>query len=202
MDQATHSCQEELGPSQTILAAAYRLLIDQGFGAMSMRGLGAVAGMQAGSLYHHFSSKQDVLEEVLRRLLTQRLDSWFAHKPARAHVVRRLEAFVSFHVEYVLERPEEQSLLRSERRYLLEDAKQRLEQLEHRYRQELLSLVDTGARKGLFRVPDSGLVANALFTLLDGVDAIVGTGMSKSRSEMRDWMIALSKRLLQVEAAD
>ncbi|MFZ6047381.1 TetR/AcrR family transcriptional regulator [Pseudomonas sp. CR3202] len=202
MSQAIHSSQRVFGPSQTILAAAYRLLVDQGFGAMSMRGLGALAGMQAGSLYHHFSGKQDVLEEVLHHLLQQRLDSWLVHKPATAHVLLGLEAFVSFHVEYVLERPEEQSLLRSERRYLQDDAKQRLDRLECRYRQELRDLIAVGTRKGLFRAADVEMTTNALFALLEGVDAIVGTRSSKAQSEMRDWMIALSRRLLQVEVDD
>lgn len=202
MIQAIHSSQQGFGPSHIILAAAYRLLVDHGFGAMSMRGLGALAGMQAGSLYHHFSGKQDVLEEVLHHLLQRRLDSWLVRKPATAQVMVCLEAFISFHVEYVLERSEEQALLRSERRYLEDDAKQRLGRLECRYRQELRDLVTAGQRNGLFRAFDVEMTTNALFALLDGVDAIVGTRSSKAQSEMRDWMIALSRRLLQVEMDD
>lgn len=48
-----------------ILDAAARLFRERGYGGTSQRDIAAACGMQAGSLYYHFASKEDVLAEVL-----------------------------------------------------------------------------------------------------------------------------------------
>jgi len=51
---------------QLILDAAARQFRDEGYAATSLRGIAAACGMKAGSLYYHFSSKDDIVAEVLR----------------------------------------------------------------------------------------------------------------------------------------
>jgi AcrR family transcriptional regulator len=48
-----------------ILAAAARLFREQGYAATTLRQIAAAAGIQAGSIYYHFASKDDILIEVL-----------------------------------------------------------------------------------------------------------------------------------------
>ena len=48
-----------------ILDAAARLFRERGYGGTSQRDIAAACGMQAGSLYYHFASKEAVLAEVL-----------------------------------------------------------------------------------------------------------------------------------------
>ncbi len=51
---------------QLILDTAARLLRQEGYAATSLRDIAAECGMKAGSLYHHFSSKDELIGEVLR----------------------------------------------------------------------------------------------------------------------------------------
>ena len=51
---------------QLILDAAARLLRQEGYAATSLRDIAAECGMKAGSLYYHFSSKDEIIGEVLR----------------------------------------------------------------------------------------------------------------------------------------
>jgi AcrR family transcriptional regulator len=53
---------------QIILEAAYILIINQGYAATSMRQIAEKAGLALGSIYNHFSSK----EEVFRALIQER----------------------------------------------------------------------------------------------------------------------------------
>jgi AcrR family transcriptional regulator len=57
-----------------LLEAAARRFLRQGFDNAALRDIAADVGMQAGSIYHHFSSKVDLLvavhEEGLRRITT------------------------------------------------------------------------------------------------------------------------------------
>ncbi len=50
---------------QVILASAYGLIIEQGYAATSMRQIADKAGLALGSIYNHFSSKEDVFREIV-----------------------------------------------------------------------------------------------------------------------------------------
>jgi AcrR family transcriptional regulator len=50
---------------QVILTAAYDLIIRQGYAATSMRQIANKAGLALGSIYNHFSSKEEVFRAVV-----------------------------------------------------------------------------------------------------------------------------------------
>jgi TetR/AcrR family transcriptional regulator, cholesterol catabolism regulator len=49
-----------------VLDTAARLFRHRGYSATSLRDIAAACGMKAGSLYHHFASKDEIVGEVLR----------------------------------------------------------------------------------------------------------------------------------------
>lgn len=52
---------------QRILDQAATLFLDQGYASTSLRQLADLVGMKAASLYYHFSSKEELLTEILRQ---------------------------------------------------------------------------------------------------------------------------------------
>src|SRR5512138_554257 len=52
---------------QAIEAAAYELIIQQGYAATSMRQIAERAGLAPGSLYNHFASKEEVFRAVIEQ---------------------------------------------------------------------------------------------------------------------------------------
>ncbi len=50
---------------QTILDAAYSLIIEQGYAATSMRQIAERAGLALGGIYNHFPSKADVFRTII-----------------------------------------------------------------------------------------------------------------------------------------
>lgn len=50
-----------------ILAAAAEIIVRKGYGACTMRAVAALVDMKAGSLYYHFKSKDEIVEEVLNQ---------------------------------------------------------------------------------------------------------------------------------------
>lgn len=52
-----------------ILAIAARLIAKQGYSATTVRDIADEAGILSGSLYHHFPSKEAILQEILRSFL-------------------------------------------------------------------------------------------------------------------------------------
>jgi AcrR family transcriptional regulator len=89
-----------------ILDAAARVLMDNGYAAARLSDIAEHAGLQAGSLYYYFASKDELVEEVLRYGVQ------FTHAHVRAAVDElptdatagdRLHAAVEAHLESMLE---------------------------------------------------------------------------------------------------
>src|SRR4051812_45395283 len=51
---------------EAIRKAGLRLIYSQGYEAMSLRRLAAEVGIQAGSLYNHITTKQDLLFDLIK----------------------------------------------------------------------------------------------------------------------------------------
>ena len=59
------------GSREVIVAAATRLFLERGFGAVSMDELAAAAGVARRTLYNQFASKEEIFREMLQRVSGQ-----------------------------------------------------------------------------------------------------------------------------------
>lgn len=96
---------EESGTHLRILQAAAHLFRFKGYEATTLRGIAAQCGLKAGSIYYHFSSKDEILAEVLdfgiqelRRSVGEAVEQGEDQSPLgriraaiRTHLVRSLE---------------------------------------------------------------------------------------------------------------
>ncbi len=57
---------QESVPRESILAEAARLFRERGYQGTTVRDIAAAVGIQPGSLFHHFASKEQLLVEMLR----------------------------------------------------------------------------------------------------------------------------------------
>jgi AcrR family transcriptional regulator len=65
MIQPPAQAPAEPGTRQRVLMVAARLFRTQGYAATPLRDIASAAGMKAGSLYNHFSSKEEIVVEIL-----------------------------------------------------------------------------------------------------------------------------------------
>lgn len=93
------------GGRERVLAAAARLFREHGYAAVSLRAIAAEAGMQGGSLYHHFRGKEEIVGAVLD-LGIQRVhaavETARADVPAGATVAETLRTAITAHLEAML----------------------------------------------------------------------------------------------------
>lgn len=97
---------------QRILDQAAALFLDQGYASTSLRQLADLVGMKAGSLYYHFSSKEELLTEILRQgieVMDQAFDdaeaaiTAAAAQPVAVAAQRRLGAHIRAHLSALFE---------------------------------------------------------------------------------------------------
>ncbi len=76
-----------------VLQVAQALFAERGYRGTSLRDISARIGIKAPSLFHHFSSKDEIYLAVLDRIFTRleaaaRLDRGRTRKPSRAYPAR------------------------------------------------------------------------------------------------------------------
>ncbi|MCT2582075.1 TetR/AcrR family transcriptional regulator [Actinophytocola gossypii] len=126
---------------ERVLAAAISLFAARGFVSVSMDDIGARAGIAGPSVYHHFESKQSLLEAAFTRG-----NEWLRHDLHRAlakavdtrDALRRL---LSSYVDFTMENSEQVDLLVTEQRHLAADVRDRIRQAQREYIGEWLHLL-------------------------------------------------------------
>ena len=84
------------------LDAAAALFAERGFRGVSIDELGAAAGVSGPALYRHFSSKEDVLSQLLESASERLLAGCTATVAAAASPLQTLHDLIGFHVDFAL----------------------------------------------------------------------------------------------------
>ena len=126
---------------QPLLDAAAKLFASNGYRETTMRDIGAEIGMQAGSVYYHFKSKEELLlavyamavDGIEARLLTALdgiEDPW-----------RRLETAVITHLETILDRDDYSSVMIGVTPDKVDDIATELIELRDRYESHFVRII-------------------------------------------------------------
>ncbi len=103
---------------EAIRKAGLRLIFEHGYAAMSLRQLAAEVGIQAGSLYNHISTKQELLFDLVQDHINELLRQLDRALQGQERPVDKLRAFVAFHVTYHMTKKREVFIANSELRSL------------------------------------------------------------------------------------
>ncbi|HEX4856497.1 MAG TPA: TetR/AcrR family transcriptional regulator [Limnobacter sp.] len=86
-----------------IVRAAAKLFRDKGYDGASMRAIANAVGMQCGSPFYHFASKQDILVAVVEEGLRQGLEKTRAVVKPGLKADEQFRALVRVHLSIILE---------------------------------------------------------------------------------------------------
>ncbi len=177
-----------------VLLAARRLLAETGYGAMSMRQLAQRAGLSAGSLYYHVSSKQDMLYCVILDVLEEREEEWKAFPKAKTPTgeIRRL---VRFLLTRQRNRLHEDLMLIHEVRHLNNEQRHSVSQHIRHFESHAISIIQRGICKGVFSAINVESTAVGLFALVSAGQALRTGRFGWSESVIEDWLV---KNVLQL----
>ena len=139
--------------NEEIYRAAAQLMVQKGYGATSISDIAKAVGMTKAGLYHHITSKQDVLFQILQHAMDS-LDR-IVIEPAShlADPEERLREKIRLHVRGLFDDGLEFSLLFTERRHLepaqQEVVAQRIESYLELLRGAMQELEDQGKLRDL-----------------------------------------------------
>ncbi len=154
---------------EAIRKAGLRLIFEHGYEAMSLRQLAAEVGIQAGSLYNHISTKQELLFDLIQDHINELLRQLDRALQGKEDPLEKLRAFVAFHVTYHMSRKREVFIANSELRSLEPKNYESIVALRGAYEQRLAGILADGVAKGVFEVADVQVATFAIIALLTGL---------------------------------
>jgi AcrR family transcriptional regulator len=154
---------------EAIRKAGLRLIFEHGYEAMSLRQLAGEVGIQAGSLYNHISTKQELLFHLIQDHINELLRQLDRALEGKREPVDALRAFVAFHVTYHMTRKREVFIANSELRSLEPKNYEAIVALRGAYEQRLAGILTDGVEQGAFEVADVQVATFAIIALLTGL---------------------------------
>jgi TetR/AcrR family transcriptional regulator, cholesterol catabolism regulator len=100
-----------------LLRIAGEVFADMGFAHARMSDVADAAGILAGSLYHHFRSKDDILFELMQTFNGDILRDMHAIIDVEPEPINRVTALIRLALEYILERRAEARILSNDAQY-------------------------------------------------------------------------------------
>lgn len=93
------------GRRQQIIDVAAELFAERGFHGVTVDDIGAAVGVTGPALYHHFSSKEELLGCMLVGISQRLLDGGLQRSTSTPDAVGALDALIAFHVEFSITQP-------------------------------------------------------------------------------------------------
>ena len=153
---------------EEILDIAAGIFAQKGIQGTTVRDIADEAGILSGSLYHHFESKDQMVEEILRDHGERQLARYHEVVDTEPDPVRAMHALVASGVQSVAENPNVARILRNDVQQIKEIPRlAHVEQNRQESRRLWNSVVRAGVDQGVFDAQlDPEIVVRAMF---DGV---------------------------------
>ena len=155
-----------------IVDIAARLFYERGYQSVSTRALAQAAGIQGGSLYHHFVSKEEILYRIVQYGSGEFFAGLLPHlEVSGAAYAERLNRFVRAYITDAQPRRYAIAVLFRDMPHLSPEHFAELQTVRRRFQQTVQRFLAEGVAAGEFHVPDANLAGIAILDLLKGVDA-------------------------------
>lgn len=160
------TCAERCADYEDRRNKALELFAAKGFGQVSMRELAAHVGLTAGSLYHHFPSKQHLLFDLIEELFEELLAA--LHPSARGKHGTRLSAVIRAHWALHAEKPLQFRLAERDLCCLSDEQQAHIAGLRQQYESRLLQVIAPASRLSGAELDAAAHVVATLLNSLPG----------------------------------
>ena len=152
---------------QDILEAAAQVFRQKGFHGASMADIAQAVNLQKASLYHHVSSKQDLLLAILDRALELLLERISAITVQNISPDKKLQLMMREYMKILVENQDLAAVLLFEHRSL--ERKQHARHVPNRDKFESLwkDVLSDGVKAKLFKCEDPALATRALLGIMN-----------------------------------
>jgi len=128
-----------------------------------------MAGIQGGSIYYYFSSKKEILLEIMQCTLNELLAGLVEGLKDLEDPIDKLKWAVRWHIEYHIDHRHETFITDSEIRSLEEPDRAVVVGLRRKYEDVFLMILREGKEQGKIKLSNENLVNYAILQMCTGV---------------------------------
>lgn len=185
------------------MAAAAELFARDGYHNVGMRAVADAIGIRGASLYHHYSSKEEILYAIALSVTREPVEHHLPLLDAPGLPSERLAALIRAHLEHLSRRRVEHLVGLHEMSSLTPEHRQEIDEYRRYYQRRVHDVVAAGVRTGEFHVEDVRVAAVAMLDMLNGISRWFSNTGPLSVDELADRYVALIVRgLLHTERPD
>lgn len=168
INQSTDRTRSTAARRDQIVAATITVLAERGYAATSYDAICEAAGLSSKRLIsYHFTTKEELLAEVLRRATADAAETMRPAIEAADGLPEKLAAYIRSNVEFIAARPDR---VRAVQQIVFGGAQVPSEEADSAV-SRLVALFEAGQQAGVFRRFDSALMA---ITVRAAIDAVAG----------------------------
>lgn len=175
---------------EAIQGAAVEVFAQRGYAAASVREIAGRIGMKAGSLYNHYSSKQDILFAIMSDNMT-RLLVGFDECTKGKDPEEALRNSITHHVLFHRDNAMAAFVADSEIRSLEPEYHQKIVQMRKEYEHAVQRLIERGQKSGAFRPGSAAVMSYAIISACSGVAGWFRATGAHSITEVADTFVDL-----------
>ena len=143
---------ENLTRREQLLRIAAELFASKGFRNTTVRDIADAAGILSGSLYHHFDSKESMVDEILSSFQEELFGTWDEIMRSKLDAREKVEAVVRASFDALDKHHSEVAIYQNDASYLMEsDRFAYLKDRNDQFREVWLKLLREGMKAGALR---------------------------------------------------
>lgn len=174
-----------------IFKEAARLFREKGYNGSTLRDLASRAGVQGGSIYHHYSSKQEILFMIMEWTMTMLIDKVRQAIDGETRPLEKLRRAIQAHIEFHTVDTDETYVADSELRSLEPANYEKIVALRDSYEAIFRTIMEEGIAREELQIGDVSLTAKALLQMCTGISAWYRPGGEKAIGEIAGHYIDL-----------
>jgi AcrR family transcriptional regulator len=156
---------------ELIRQAALELFAERGYPATTMEEIGRTAGIRGPSIYRHYSSKQQLLVEIMTATMDTLISEQQLAVRSSSDVVDRLRRMAEAHVRYHARHRLEAFVGNREIHNLEQGNREAVLRQRQTYERGLRAVIEAGMAEGRFHVGSARIASYAILDMGMGISA-------------------------------
>ena len=171
---------------ENIKKAAIKLFYKKGYFATSMSTIARATGIRKSSIYHHYSTKEDILLDIFRTSMKDLQEALRTRLAAATGARERMQAAIYCHIIFHIERQKEAIIADSELRGLTARNYKEIIQMRDHYEKKIQCVLEEGVAEGIFADLDIKVISYAILSMCTAVCTWFNKPGRLSKQEVAD----------------
>jgi len=191
-----------LDRKEQIYSTARSLFSERGYPATTVRDIAREMNMQAGSLYAHIESKEDVLWEIVSRAASQFLSAVEPIAASDRGPADKLRDMVRAHVDVLADNLADATVFLHEWKFLGSERREAIAEMRNRYENLYRHVVEEGKASGDFAPADPKMAALLVLSAVNWMPQWYNPSGPLSPEEVADSFVELILQGLSNESCN